>query len=79
LLRVDEVVDVSREEALMGVKLVARDDGLLIGLSSGAVVYAALRLNVDDAVLVFPDDAWKYIDELELALMNEDRYKSAAS
>jgi len=72
LLRVDDVVDVSREEALMGVRWVARGDGLLVGLSSGAVAYAALRLNVNDAVLVFPDDAWKYIDELELALMNEE-------
>lgn len=72
LLRVDEVIDVSREEALMGIKMLAQHDGLLVGFSSGAVVYAAMRLNVNDAVLIFPDDAWKYIDEIEAMLNNSD-------
>jgi len=64
LLKVDQIIDVTREQALIGVTKVARSDGLLIGLSSGAVAYAAMNLNIDDAVLIFPDDAWKYIDEL---------------
>lgn len=72
LLKVDQVIDVSREQALIGVVKVARSDGLLIGLSSGAVAYAAMSLNVNDAVLIFPDDAWKYIDELDYELTQVD-------
>ncbi len=65
LLRVDEVVDVTLEQALIGVVKVARGDGILVGLSSGAVAYAAYKLGLSDAVLVFPDDAWKYAYELD--------------
>ena len=70
LLKVDQVIDVSRQQALIGVMKLARSDGLLVGLSSGAVAYAAMNLNLNDAVLIFPDDAWKYIDELDSELMH---------
>ncbi|WP_291765575.1 cysteine synthase family protein [Caldivirga sp. UBA161] len=73
LLKVDQVIDVSREQALIGVMKLARSDGLLVGLSSGAVAYAAMGLNLNDAVLIFPDDAWKYIDELDSEIMQVDQ------
>lgn len=66
LLKVDQIIDVSMDQALTGVIKVARSDGLLIGLSSGAVAYAAMSLNIDDAVLIFPDDAWRYVNELNI-------------
>jgi len=62
---VDEVVEVSLEEAVRGVVEVARREGLLIGLSSGAV-YSAYRRMAGKGVyvLVFPDDAFKYLGQL---------------
>ena len=62
----DEVIDVSLEEAVNGVIRVARSEGLLIGLSSGAVFQAFLkvreRLGDVTYLLIFPDDIYKYID-----------------
>ncbi len=63
---VDEVVDVTLEEAINGVITIARSEGLLVGLSSGAVFSAFLRVRErfgdDTYLLVFPDDIYKYID-----------------
>lgn len=62
----DLIIDVSLEEAIEGVIAVARREGLLIGLSAGAVYRAYKRL-VERGwrgvyVLVFPDDVFKYVD-----------------
>lgn len=66
---VDEVIDVSLEEAVDGVIRVARSEGLLIGLSSGAVFQAFLkvreRLGDVTYLLIFPDDIYKYIDVID--------------
>ena len=66
---VDEVIDVSLEEAVDGVIRVARNEGLLIGLSSGAVFQAFLkvreRLGDVTYLLIFPDDIYKYIDIID--------------
>ncbi len=63
--RLDGIVDVSRLEAVREVVYVARREGLLIGLSSGAVVsaYKKVREEVGGGlyVMVFPDDIFKYI------------------
>jgi cysteine synthase A len=63
---VDEVIEVSLEEAVDGVIRIARSEGLLIGLSSGAVFQAFLkvreRLGDVTYLLIFPDDVYKYID-----------------
>lgn len=63
---VNEVVDISLEDAVKGVITVARSTGLLIGLSSGAVFQAFLRvkegLGNTIYLLIFPDDIFKYID-----------------
>ncbi|GGI76449.1 cysteine synthase [Vulcanisaeta souniana JCM 11219] len=62
---VNEVVDVSLEEAVRGVITVARGTGLLVGLSSGAVFQAFLRVRerFGDVtyLLIFPDDIYKYV------------------
>ncbi|MFP3174503.1 MAG: pyridoxal-phosphate dependent enzyme [Vulcanisaeta sp.] len=66
---VDEVIDVSLGEAVDGVIRVARSEGLLIGLSSGAVFQAFLkvreRLGDVTYLLIFPDDIYKYIDIID--------------
>ncbi|MEN3039386.1 MAG: cysteine synthase family protein [Candidatus Kryptonium sp.] len=64
---VDELIEVSTEEAYEMVKLLARVEGLLVGVSSGAVMAACLKLaqKIDEGfiVTVFPDSGFKYLSE----------------
>ncbi|WP_297516074.1 PLP-dependent cysteine synthase family protein [Thermococcus sp.] len=63
---VDEVVEVTLEEAIEGVRKVARLNGILVGLSSGAVYRAMEELKPDGTtVLIFPDDGFKYVEIFE--------------
>lgn len=69
-VELDGVVDVSLEEAARSAIEIARRDGILVGISSGAV-YCAYRTMVDvgqldegDYVLIFPDSGFKYVDIL---------------
>ena len=58
---VDDVVDVSNEDAFRRAQEIAKTDGLLVGISSGASLEAALRLAKDPAnadktiVVLLPD------------------------
>jgi len=67
-----ELFDVSLEEAALGVVEVARREGLLIGLSSGAVYRAYKKMAEREwngtYVLVFPDDIFKYVDSVHAVL-----------
>jgi len=60
-------LEVATEEAQAMVKRLAREEGLLVGLSSGAALAASLRIGrtLDTGVLVtiFPDSAYKYLNE----------------
>jgi len=66
---VEGVVEVTRNEAIEGAISVARRNGLLIGLSSGAVVKAyelvSDKLGGGTYVLIFPDDGFKYVEAFE--------------
>ena len=67
MTKIDKIVEVSFQEAVSGVKEVARKDGILIGLSAGATVAAYKKLtayNKEATILIFPDDAFKYVNEL---------------
>ncbi|WP_420834509.1 PLP-dependent cysteine synthase family protein [Desulfurococcus amylolyticus] len=73
MVEVDRVVDVRLEEALTGILHVARIDGILPGFSSGAAVYALMKLLEEgslrgDVVVVFPDHGLKYVELLETLL-----------
>ena len=61
----DEDLRVSTEEAHRLVRRLAREEGLLVGISSGAALAAALdvarRLEQGVVVTVFPDGAEKYL------------------
>jgi S-sulfo-L-cysteine synthase (O-acetyl-L-serine-dependent) len=63
----DEDMRVSTEDAYTMVRRLAREEGLLVGISGGAAVAAALRVasRVRSAVIVtiFPDSADKYMSE----------------
>ncbi|MEM4701493.1 MAG: PLP-dependent cysteine synthase family protein, partial [Candidatus Bathyarchaeia archaeon] len=63
----DEVVDVKQTEAIEGAIKIARKEGLLVGLSSGAVVYAFQKIAEEKGiyVLVFPDSGYKYVEQFE--------------
>jgi cysteine synthase A len=63
---IDEVITVSNEDALMTARRLAQMEGLLVGISSGAAVYAALqvarRLGKGKKVLaIAPDTGERYL------------------
>jgi cysteine synthase B len=63
----DENLEMPTEEAYEMVKRLAREEGLLAGVSSGAVAAATLRIAERERrgvfVTVFPDDGAKYLSE----------------
>ncbi|MEK6570651.1 MAG: pyridoxal-phosphate dependent enzyme, partial [Bacteroidota bacterium] len=63
----DENLEVSTEEAYEMVKLLAREEGLFVGVSSGAAMAVSLRVakEISEGVIVtvFPDGGEKYLSE----------------
>jgi cysteine synthase B len=63
----DENLEVSTEESYAMVKRLAREEGLLVGVSSGAALVASLHvaqpLEEGVVVTIFPDDGTKYLSE----------------
>lgn len=63
----DENLEIPTEEAYAMVKRLAREEGLLVGISAGAALAAALkvagRLTSGVVVTVFPDSADKYLSD----------------
>ena len=53
--RVDRVIDVSEEDARTYTKRLAKEEGILAGMSSGGAVYAALQIaeEIDSGTIVF--------------------------
>jgi cysteine synthase len=64
---IDEVAVVTDEQAFLGARRLAREEGILAGVSSGAALHAALEFakRADAAgatiVVIFPDGADRYI------------------
>jgi len=63
----DKVVDVKQVEAIEGLVKVARKEGILLGLSAGAVVHAFQSVAEEKGVyvLIFPDTGYKYAEQYE--------------
>ncbi len=67
----DKLVDVERREAIRESINIARSEGILVGLSSGAVVAGFKKLveeglvDEGDYVLVFPDHGFKYVEQFD--------------
>lgn len=62
----DEIVSVTTDEAYAMARRLARQEGLLVGLSSAAAAVAALRIGQGERsatiVVLFPDSGIKYLD-----------------
>jgi cysteine synthase B len=66
----DEVLEVRTEDAREMTLRLAREEGLFVGISSGAAAVAALRianrLNEGMVVTIFPDAGYKYLSDTTL-------------
>jgi cysteine synthase A len=64
---VDEIIPVSNEDAGITARLVAKTDGILVGISSGAALWAALKVaerpenKGKTIVVVLPDTGERYL------------------
>ncbi len=64
---VDGIIQVQDDDAIKASRLLARKEGLLVGISSGAALYAAIQLAKDKAnkgktiVAVLPDTGERYL------------------
>ena len=72
----DEIIPVTNEDAFASGRMLAKTEGLLVGISSGAAFWAALKLaerpeNKDKTiVVVFPDTGERY---LSTSMFGEDK------
>lgn len=69
-VEIDKVIEVTPEEAIEGVLEIVRNEGIFVGLSSGAV-YTAFKkmmkegkLGEGDYILIFPDHGFKYVEQI---------------
>ncbi|MGE5224637.1 MAG: PLP-dependent cysteine synthase family protein [Omnitrophica WOR_2 bacterium] len=66
----DRTLEIATEDAYEMVQRLAREEGLFVGISSGAAAAAALRIaeELDEGVVVtvFPDSGYKYLSERSL-------------
>ncbi len=64
---IDEIIGVSEEDAFYSARAVAKTDGLLVGISSGAVLHAAKQIALRNndknirIVVILPDSGERYL------------------
>jgi len=74
---IDEIIPVKNEDALCTGRELARTEGLIVGISSGAAVYAALQLAQREEnqgkriVVILPDTGERYLSTLLYQFENE--------
>lgn len=74
---IDEIIPVKNEDALRTGRALARTEGLIVGISSGAAIYAALQLSLREEnrgrkiVVILPDTGERYLSTLLYQFDNE--------
>jgi cysteine synthase/O-phosphoserine sulfhydrylase/cystathionine beta-synthase len=69
-VEIDDIIEVTPEEAVEGVLEIVRNEGIFVGLSSGAVYVAFKKvvkegkLSGGDYILIFPDIGFKYVEQI---------------
>ena len=64
---IDEIVQVKNDDAILTSRILAREEGLLVGISSGAAIYAAAELakrpenKGKNIVVILPDTGERYL------------------
>lgn len=64
---VDEIIQVKNDDAILTSRILAREEGLLVGISSGAAIYAAAELakrpenKGKNIVVILPDTGERYL------------------
>lgn len=64
---VDEIIQVKNDDAILTSRILAREEGLLVGISSGAAIYAATELakraenEGKNIVVILPDSGERYL------------------
>ncbi|MGF7004123.1 cysteine synthase A [Lachnospiraceae bacterium PF1-21] len=64
---IDQIMKISDEDAFAGARLLAQKEGILVGISSGAALSAAIKLAKEDAykdnviVVILPDTGERYL------------------
>ncbi len=67
---IDDIIKVKNEDAMRTSRELARAEGLIVGISSGAAVYAALQLAIEEEnegkriVVILPDTGERYLSTL---------------
>ncbi len=76
-VELDNIIEITPEEAIEGVLEIVRNEGIFVGLSSGAV-YTAFkkmvkdeRLGEGDYILIFPDIGFKYVEQISRSIDKE--------
>ena len=69
-VEIDDIIEVTPEEAVEGILEIVRNEGIFVGLSSGAVYVAfkkvvkERKLSGGDYILIFPDIGFKYVEQI---------------
>ncbi|MEI6043560.1 MAG: cysteine synthase A [Chloroflexota bacterium] len=77
LALIDEIVQVSNEDAVATARAIIREEGILIGISGGAAAWAALQVAKrpenagKNIVVIFPDTGERYLSTLLFADIRE--------
>ena len=60
---IDEIITVSTDEAYYASRLLAKKEGLLVGISSGAALYGASKLPGENKniIVLLPDTGERYL------------------
>lgn len=66
LENINEVIDIDDDEAYKGCNILAKEEGIFAGISSGAALSAALKLDNDkfknkNVVIILPDNGERYL------------------